>query len=260
MLTKAVVFLFSIMAIFALIIGNVPLDFTETPSYTTPESREIADYFDANNYTYYDDSWSDVMDGVGYANTTIPTDLSDHDFLEVYCNYFFLGSYAAWEAIYMKHATDNGWWKSGHYLDWEFGDLDAEWPEVTTQTIGRNAIEQAWNMSGNNNTIFYGHCEHLVTSLILKPTNSSLNITQAWDAENITAYVSYSINLNGTSLNIFALIGQLMTFQPLNLGLGTVGEAIIGGAVSSFMWALVLIVIYKVTAGLIPWISGGSGD
>jgi hypothetical protein len=266
MLTKAVVFLFCVIAVFAVIVSNVPADFS-VPTWTTPTQKVVTGYFSKANYTLYTSTASGNMSlaAYPYAKTGIPTTISPDDTLELYWEDGYIASpFGATDigpVIHMNHATKQwgGWYISSHQIDFTLSNGKS--PSVAPPYITYDDIVADWNLTGNSDCLFQGSCAHLTVSLVLAPNNTAYTMMDAWHGyTDIEWYLSYQVNMNGTSMSIWTLLAELFSFQSLNLGMGGLADSMISGCVSAFMFALVVIVIYKITTGLIPWISGGSGD
>ena len=266
MLTKAVVFLFSIMAVFGLIMGNIDARFSPVPPWTTPEQKEVATYFSSSNYTLYTSSASDAMNRsvYPYSKTDIPTTISTNDWLEIYWETYDFPHLFPQPGLFMRHATQQYFlgkatYKSSHGLI--FSLSNGQKLHNSIDVISLDDIVTDYNLSGHNDCIFYGSCEHIKTTLVLTPENSNYTVIQAWNGDTqLIWYLTYEVSLNATGISIWNLISGLFGFSPLSLGIGGVGETIVAGVVAGFMYALVLVLAYKVTTGIIPWVSGGSGD
>jgi hypothetical protein len=252
-----------------MIVSNVPSDFSATPTWTSPTQKQVSGYFSRANYTLYSSSAGANITTYPYYKTGINTTLSTDDTLEIYWEDIVVtvlghAPYTT-SVMHMNHATQQYFWGiktyvSSHALTFTRSD-HSSMSEVETY-IERNDIVADWNLTGNNDCVFYGSCDHFVITLVLVPSNSTYpTLMDAWDARTgITWLLSYEVNMNATSMSFWNILADLFSFKTLNLGIGGTAETMIGGCVAAFMIALVLIVIYKITTGLIPWISGGSGD
>jgi len=274
MLTKAVVFLFCIMAVFGLIMANVPTDFTlvTAGTWTTPVQKAVADYFDANNYTLYSSAFQGEFTDADYpySELNIPTALSTSDWLELYWEHYDFNDPTAFgepneRGLIMRHATEQSFlgaaYRSGHGLTWKQSNGQNLFRGGAQYAISYEDLVADWNLTGNNDCVFYGTCDHFTATLALVG-NGTTTPMEIWagGAGTITYYLSYEVDLSNTGLSIWQLITSLFGFKPLSLGIGGLGDTLVSGVVGAFMWALVLIILYKVTTGIIPWLSGGSGD
>jgi len=262
MLTKAVVFLFCVMAVFGLLYSGIA---TTTPasdgssfityqtSFATYENKTIATYFDAQNYTMYSSQAGDNMT-YPYQNLDIPTGLGANEVIELYWG---SGYYSETVPIWLNHATKQSFlgytYRTSHHIQ-----IHARTGmKLEYDLIHLADLEDSWN---GEDSFFTGQCEHLTINLIVLPSYGNETIEEGWNNGRLSYLMSYGINQNGTAQSIWTLLGQLFSFKPINLGMGGFGEVVIGGAVGAFMWALVIIIAYKITMGIIPWVSGGSGD
>ena len=275
MLTKAVVFLFCIMAVFGLIMANVPTDFTnlQAATWMTPTEKIVADYFEASNYTVYSGSAHGNLTASAYpySRTDMNTSLSADDFLEFYWQYYDFNDAATYDyensshSIVMRHATQQSFltfpYKSSHGLTWKLSNGQDLIRSQANYAISYEDIVADWNLTGNNDCVFYGMCDHFTITLVLVG-ETAITPMQVFlgGTGTMTYYLSYQVDMSNTGLNLWQLIVSLVGFKPLNLGIGGLGDTLVSGVIGAFMWALVLIILYKVTTGIIPWLSGGSGD
>jgi hypothetical protein len=199
------------------------------------------------------------LSGFPYSRTDINTTLSSSDFLELYWEDYNPPWLERQHVIYMKHATQQWLYKSSHDLKFTLSnnmELAINPVYITYQDITAD-----WNLTGNNDCVFYGSCDHLSVTLILVSSNTTFTLMEAWNGYcPINWYLSYETNINGSAFSIWTLLSDLFSFKYLNLGITGVAGTILDGCIGAFMIALVLVVIYKLSTGLIPWISGGSGD
>lgn len=259
MLTKAVVFLFSVMAVFGVIVNGIPADFTaqQTATYGAATDKAVASYFDMNNFTVYGSQAHGNMTGYGWSNKTIPSGISPTDWIEIYWTRVDVQYVGSTYGFQIKHATEQWYGRSGHELSFSS-------PQLLEMDFGPalvtvNDLVGAWDATYNG-SYFDAYCEHLALNIIFQPTDPTKDIFQAFQANAVSFSMSYEVDLNATGVSIWTLVGNLFAFRTPDIGLPGIANDIIGGAVGAAMWALVAIVIYKVTTGIIPWLSGGSGD
>ena len=112
----------------------------------------------------------------------------------------------------------------------------------------------------SNGSSFHAQCEAVQMNIIFTSYNDSWNIGESWDNGYISWYSSYGVDLNQTGLNAWNVLGQLLAFQAPDLGIGGLGGQLANGALSAAVWAVIAIVVVKITLGVIPFLSGGSGD
>ena len=259
MLTKAVVFLFSVIAVFGLIISNIPADFTtlQASAIPTAQDKAVSQYFDAANITVYTNQKSGILTYLGDAWTNITAPGTTDQYIELYWD----AGRVFWTGLYAKHAHDEWYGRSGH--DMVFTSNGEEiWK---TDALGHTAsLVQKADLIADFKTSYNGsyydfYCDHIVGNILYQSFNST-DIGASYDSHVLGFKMSYEVNLNATSLSMWTIIAGLFTFKPFNLGIGGFGDILIGGAISAAFWALVCIVLYKTLTGIIPWLSGGSGD
>jgi hypothetical protein len=59
---------------------------------------------------------------------------------------------------------------------------------------------------------------------------------------------------------MFSLLGQILTFQAPVLGVPGIFGSILNAIIAIPLYATTGYLIYKLIAGIAPWLSGGSGD
>jgi len=112
-----------------------------------------------------------------------------------------------------------------------------------------------------NATYFSGRCEHLMTNILISYNWSEYaSIGVAFDAGKLGYSLTYDVDYNATGLNGWNIAASLLSFQAPDIGIGGVGGIIINACVAIPIWALVAYIVFKLIAGIIPFISGGSGD
>lgn len=267
MLTKAVVFLFAAIAVFGLIVSNIPADFRTYQTSSIPEAynSQVADFFNGANITVYDHQVAGVLthydDLTWGANSNITVPGMTNEYIRLYWNWFNI--YHETDYLHMDHSATDA---LGNYTKDHFRYYHKGAPRIA---VGDTVFGDYYGVtepmllvdydSAINGSLYDVSCDHVSANILYQPYNRS-TLADAWTEGKIIFMMSYSINLNATSMSMWAVISGLLSFQTFNLGIGGFGDTLIGGSISAAFWALVIILLYKTITGVIPWLSGGSGD
>jgi hypothetical protein len=161
-------------------------------------------------------------------------------------------------SIYLKHDM-GGWYANYHGLAWLIEGREHE-PWWMMWRLVKEDLVNAWNPDSNM-SVFSAQCEVITTNVIFEIYNSSFStIADSFDAHLLNYTLSYDINLTSMAPNAWTIIGSLLTFRAPEIGwsgdMGTVMNFIIAIPI----WASIAYLVYKLVTGLVPFLSGGSGD
>jgi hypothetical protein len=168
--------------------------------------------------------------------------------------------------FHIKHLTDNlwGWWWGQHELTPYFENgtqiLWRSGSSVGHEYVNREDIVDDWNPTKYYSKFKFSCADGVTVVMLLRPTNSTLTIGEAWDAGAISYVYNYDIDWSKTGVNVWSIVAQLLTFSNFDLGIGGVGGTILNGLVLGGYGVMIVFIAYKITTGIIPWFSGGSGD
>jgi len=262
MLSKALVFVFTVLGVFALLLGTMPGDFiiqTWNPNYRDAETKET---FDAADVLMYDNADSGKLN---YSDAPIQYDfgLSGGQKLEIdwVTEKLPEGYWAPFTSIYLRHLIKQtmGYWTDYHNLNvYDSSGVPIGTGWYKDKIIKANLVDH-WD-SDKNATILIAKCDHITTNIIFQPRNSSWSIGDSWDQEKLNFALSYDVNWNATGVSAWTIVAQLLTFQAPDLGIGGVGGIILNAIIAIPTWSLIAYIVYKIVAGIIPFISGGGGD
>lgn len=269
MISKVLIFLFVFLGGFALIIGAMPAEFIHAGDIYNPTYRDvhIQEQFNINNMVVYDNMGMHNMTFIPYRsvyNGPVPPDweagLPTNQFLDV--QWMVMG-YPYLEllgpVIQLKQVQKN------YFLIWSwYTDIDTlAFSVYNGSLIGnyllKSTIVNNWD-SKTNSSRFSARGNQISTNLLIKQTNASRTIGQNWDDHHLNYYISYDVNFTMMSMGAFGIVGQLLTFQSPNLGIPNPWGYFLNQLIAFPLWASIAYVAYKIIAGLIPWMSGGSGD
>lgn len=255
--------IFIFLGVFAVLIGFMPGGFfTYQPEYIAPttQSKEVAEYFSANNITLYKNQWSfDINLGETKSNQS---SLPDGHSVEVH----FYESYPA--PIYgnvfeIRHAFPS--WFFGLWLD--FHRLipdDLTLSKITNPVNARIGLLYKQDMldiaGGTNSSIFTAYCEHITISIVVLPVNSSLSLEDSWDAGQLHVLSSFEIDFEAMKPSAWTLLAQILTFQSPDLGIPGDGGAILSYIIGAGLWAAIIILAFAAITSIIPTIPGWGGD
>jgi len=122
-----------------------------------------------------------------------------------------------------------------------------------------NTLTDNWSNDANA-SVFYTRTP--VRSSILLEYNQTAyaNWAAAWAAGQMSYTLSYEVDWNSTNINAWSLVGQLLTFTAPNLSMSGIGGTILNAVIALPVWSLIAYLVYKIVAGVIPFLSGGGGD
>lgn len=264
MLSKAIIFSFSFLGIFAILFVNIPNGFrtnqaTWSPSYFRTD-EQVAKFFNAHNITLYGSS---VSSGLAFPeHDTIPWGSGKQ--LDVWWDerpvshpelpmpparflgisyetqHWFMGVWGYWTFERLHYTSLKGGVSRGDFLYKSNIEDDFETTKNGTAYLARNN-------SGVQVSILY-------------TGNGTGTIGQSWDAGQLAYMMSYELNATASAINMFTLLGQILTFSAPTLGITGFFGDLMNAMIAIPIYALTGFLIYKLITGIAPWLSGGSGD
>jgi hypothetical protein len=263
MLGKILIFVFVVLGMFGVLMASRPAAFQDlsyAPSYI---QKQVTDKFDIADIAVYDNV---AKDDIGFPydslydapsapqwNMSLPTG----QYLEVlwYSNYL---PYGYQDVLEFRHVYKTWWWL---LWSWTYHDLDIYTADNVWlgETVTRQQVIDNWD-SEKNATIFYLKCTHIDTTIMFVPTNHTKTIAEAWDAGELSYYMTYEVNFDSMGPSAWTIVGQLIGFQSPDLGIPGIFGNIVNMSISFGIWAMIAYSVYKLITGLIPFLSGGSGD
>jgi hypothetical protein len=167
--------------------------------------------------------------------------------------------YAGYRSIYLRHDM-GGWIATYHGLKFNVDKLRYYPYWITNFRLIKTDLTDRWN-SETNMSVFSARCDHISTNIIFEIYNSSFaTIGDSFDAGFLKYSLSYEMNMSLTGLNAWSIISNLLTFQAPNIGWTGIGGFLINSVIAFPVWAMIAYLLYKLATGLIPFMSGGSGD
>jgi len=260
MLSKATVFVFVFLGVWALLVGLIPTDFITAGFNPTYREMELAEKFSMANVTQYADAGNDFMtfsyssmdDGPAPPDWELPI---NNQYLEIWW-----GFYGPVRALQFRHTTVT-WWGRAYYEMPIYG-LDGQTLVVESPLIlgdQYNTLTDNWSDSANA-SVFYTQSPVKASYLLEFNRTRYADWAAAWIGGEISYSISYEINVNATAVSAWTLIGQLLTFQAPSLSMTGVGGIIINSVIAFPVWALIAYLVYKFCTGIAPFLSGGGGD
>jgi hypothetical protein len=267
MLSKVVIFLVAFIGIFALIITglqNVAINMSTSLSATSPNSEmEIRNRFKASDlFVYNSVNANTIYFGPGNSIFIDLTGFPD-EHLEIWWAAILGVEKPLFEVRHTKPGAF-GWWIEGHELTWKHIDgTTANFYSVSQGRfmygIVKDTAESDWNSTAFASP-FYVSCDHYSSSILLIPYHTDETIGQSWDLGRMNYTISYSFNTNSTGLNAFTILSMIVGFTNPDIGTGGFFGTMINGAIALALWGARIYLIYKIIMGIIPFVSGGSGD
>lgn len=260
MLGKALIFVFVFLGILALLLGAIPPDFvheTWNPSYRNPEIRKE---FEINDLVVYDNCGADNMTRPYSSLYNAPdppkweAGLPENQFLEVKWR-----SPLGQDIVYLRHMQRN-WFLGMHWFS-ILGTLEMYAANGTHigNAIDKNDLLHNWNSSADA-AKWTAKGNKITTNFLIKRYNSSMSIGDNWETGHLQYYITYHVNWTMTGTNAFTIVGQLLAFQAPDLGIPDPWGYFLNMVISIPIWAAIGYIVYKIIAGLIPFVSGGSGS
>jgi len=236
MLIFCVVFLGSFIALLA----AVPSQFYtyeedyeqyQYPSYFTMEDVEHIKYF--KNIT--------ITRGPG----SIYFDFTDQiDFK------FIVQWKSAGDNIVPRHVTWSWWiFVIAHTMNIE---TEGNWWIDKTEAIAN------WNPELNASSFYPVFCNHITVKVWLTDYNITRNdLEEAWDEGQIDMAIGFGVDDYATKLNIWSVIGRLLSFQaPTIYGLTGISATIINLLICLPLWTCIVYLIYRLILMAIPFVGG----
>jgi len=267
MLSKIVIFLVAFIGIFALIITglqNVAINMSTSLSATSPNPDFVVrDTFkSANLFVYNSINSNTIYYGEGNSKFINLTGFPG-EYLEVWW------AIDGEKILEVRHDKPGifGLWTEFHSLTWKYKDGSPAWTYIGApgvlgyyiDGIHKPQLDLAWE-SASNSSGFYISCEHYSTSILIRPYHNNETIDQSWDLGRMNYTISYSFNTNSTGLNAFTILSMIVGFTNPDIGTGGFFGTMINGAIALALWGARIYLIYKIIMGIIPFVSGGSGD
>jgi hypothetical protein len=265
MLSKAIVFVFSFLGIFTLLLGTfntVPFPINEGAGGTPTEIRK---QFDIANVTVYGSGGSDNMTYPYTSLTDAPgapqwTTKSSGKYLEIW--------WGTWygEHLQLRDAQMEWWGVDYHAMtlrnrqgqlisNYGYDTGDPENTEITAPIL-----QATWEPNYDA-SYFEAKCDHLIANVLFTFNQTTYStITDAYNAGYLDYSLTYGLDYNGTGLSAWSIVGSLLAFQAPNIGITGIGGTILSGIIAAPLIACVMYLAYKIITGIIPWVSGGSGD
>lgn len=271
MLSKAIVFIFSFLGIFTLLLAtfntvSFPIN---QASGGTPTA--IAEKFTLANMTVYGNGGNDNMTYPYSSLDDSPTapdweTNSSGKYLEVWWGLYSGFGVVPYKYISLRDVQMQWWGRDYHGMTLYLRNglaisttgIFAGWLP-NTQIIKEMLVytyETAYSAS-----YFHAQCEHLTANILFQYNQTTYaSIGDAWDAGDIGYSITYGLDYTGSGLSAWSIVGALLSFQAPNIGITGVGGTILSGIIAAPIYACIAYLAYKFITGIIPWVSGGSGD
>ena len=226
-----------------------------SPTYYRTD-EQVCDFFNAHNITVYD---SQASGGLDYPeHDTISGGLPAGTQLDVWWDYLTVGHMGV-QALGISYETQH--WFGGLFEYWTYERLHYTSLKAGVERgdlIVKTMLEDDFQTVVNG-TAYSARCNSGVQVTILY-TGNETTIGDSWDAGELNYMLSWELNATASATNMFTLLGQILTFQAPNLGVPSVFGDILNAMIAIPIYATCGYLIYKLIAGIAPWLSGGSGD
>jgi len=259
MISKTIVFVIVALFTFSSLIIFLPAEFRSTGAFA--QAPYVISTLSANDMIIYKNQGADNMTH-GYSSLEDAPDapqwnasLPEGEYLEVWWNQQTI--YGIW-VIQINHVHQEWFgWGYKDQLTWYYKNgtqCQDVWPFMLTRTN----LVAAWD-SETNSSVFTAKCAHASVSMFFKPWGYD-DIGESYDNEALQYGFSYEWNPDASGFAVLGLLTQVLTFQGVGLDIPGVFGGLVDGILGTFLWVVIAFVVYKIFTGLIPWLSGGSGD
>lgn len=264
MLSKALIFVFSVLGIYGLIMATMPAEFLALRFSGSQMSVVVKERFSVADILVYSNTGTDNMTypytSLSYTPPRWQAGLPTDHYLEVWWSTYPLPHID--KCIALNHVWKGLWfWLYGWDIEglvlYPYGSTT---PVDTWQNrfITREIMVENW-VASKNGSAFTARGS-ITANILFTPTDPSKTIGEAFDDSTVSYYLSYAPDMNQTGLNAWTIVSQLLTFQAPDFGIGGVAGLLLNGIIAIPIWSMIAYLIYKIVAGVIPLISGGSGD
>lgn len=265
MLGKILIFTFCFVGMFGLLMTFLPTEFTPIPQNEITSKIRTELY--AGNVIVYNQT--------AYDNMTYPYQ-HDWDFalpapqklridwsiaIAHYTDDWGFPAIHTDKGIWLTHLTDVlwGYWYGYHMLEITYHNGTAV--SYDGYVIFREDIVAAWEPD-NEWSIFYAQCKdgHISMSIVFERYNTSKTIGENWDDGTIGYKMTYDVDYTKTAFSAWSVVSAMLSFVFPTVVVPGVGGSLINGAIGTVMSIMIGYGIYKLITGLVPFLSGGSGD
>ncbi len=161
-----------------------------------------------------------------------------------------------------------------HHFQWSWwiwptheGFHSTSTPDFDHQTghgSGTPSFSPSWLMLHYDNktdtATFSVKCDHINLKLTVTSNSSSYTLPSALqNLQPIHLITNWSFDFTSMGANIWSLLGGILTFQSIVTENATI-NAVLNTLVSVPLWVSIAYILYRLITGLIPFLSGGSGD
>lgn len=262
-----VIFAFCFLGCFALFMGTMPVDFISQTWNPTYIEKEVAQFYSITNSTLYINTETfnlSYPESKSYA-----WGLPDGHEIEFWWGFYtFPYEYPRalhYQSLQVRHTWDGlfGWWREYEILH----KIDPYWSRTKTPdyvygegyadiiTLRRVDLETLFDPSTNSSFCAWEKSGYKTNAHIFSP-NASWTIGEAWDNNELSFMVSWEIDWNSTNINAWTLLGQLLTFQSPNLGIGGVWGVVFDTMIAIPIWIFTAIAVIKLIQSMIPFLNG----
>lgn len=256
-----------VIFVFALLMGFLPAAFKTTGM--SAQDALAVETIEANTLIVYSSQGSDTT-FIGYTSLEDAPDppqwnVSENNYVEVWLE----GDVATIvNSLELRHVRwVFAWWAIDDWLNWYYKDGTVASGSFTWWPSGRvmyylpkESLIQAWDPK-THSSAFTAKCPHITVSIVFQYNETTYpDIGEAFIAGELSYAISYEWNPENTGFAILSVITRLFSFQGVGLGIPGAFGTLIDAIISMFFYIAVVFIAYKIFAGLIPWVSGGSGD
>lgn len=250
MFSKLLIFSFCFLGVFGLIMATMPTEFASQAWNAGYIEKEAAEYFSMANVTQYQNvlNFNISYPGSKQYDFGLPSGQK----IEFWWDQKLMGT-AGWQKVFqVRHLTDQFW---GYWYGWHALEFDRVYFSTDKTILFKGDLEHFWDDSINA-SLFWCECDHIRTNVLFIPYNSSWTIGESWDNDELKVVTSYEMDWNATGLSSWTILGQLLTFQSPNLGIGGIGGTILNTLIALPVWVSIAICVIKLVQSMIPFIKG----
>jgi hypothetical protein len=107
---------------------------------------------------------------------------------------------------------------------------------------------------------FSCRCSHITLKLTFTSNSSSYSLpTALMNQAPLRVLVSWSYDFASMGVNVWTLLATVLTFQTIQTGMSLL-DGVLNSLIGLPLWTAIAYLAYKLITGLIPFLSGGSGE
>ena len=262
-LNHAFIFIIVMFSVFGVLYGAMNIEFFSPTGFSGVNEVEsiIVEEFKAMDMVVYSSQGSDNMT-LGYTsitdgpsppnwNTTI-----ENRYLEVWWDNYYVPDVGTVGVVFQIRDTERrSFLGIPYYVAVELLDITIEGEHIGPYFLRSHLLPYG----GFTQVKIEAKGTYLKASIILK-ANGTDTLIQSWDNNVLEYVISYEIDFNAMKPSTWQLVGRLLTFQEIDLGLPGELNRILCYIIGVGVSVCVALLILALVTSVIPLISGWRSD